>query len=66
VVRLVRSSGVEKAVCFGHGHALRALTMCWLDLDLGLGVHFPLDTSTVSVLGDDRGTPALERWNARL
>jgi hypothetical protein len=28
-------------------------------------VHFPLDTGTVSVLGEDRGQPALERWNAR-
>jgi hypothetical protein len=30
-----------------------------------LGVHFPLDTGTVSVLGEDRGESALERWNAR-
>lgn len=65
VVRLVRSSGVDQAICFGHGHALRALTMCWLGLDLSLGAHFPLDTSTVSILGADRGTPALERWNSR-
>jgi probable phosphoglycerate mutase len=38
--------------------------MRWLGLDLHLGVHFPLDTSTVSVLGEDRGEPALDRWNA--
>ena len=31
--------------------------MRWLGLDLHLGVHFPLDTSTVSVLGEDRGSP---------
>ena len=65
VVDRVRDSGVPRAICFGHGHALRALTMRWLDFDLALGVHFPLDTSTVSVLGSEKGQPALERWNAR-
>jgi broad specificity phosphatase PhoE len=65
VVARVRESGVERAICFGHGHALRALTMRWLGFDLGLGGHFPLDTSTVSVLGEEKGLPSLERWNAR-
>jgi broad specificity phosphatase PhoE len=65
LVARVRESGVKQAICFGHGHALRALTMRWLGFDLSLGVHFPLDTGTVSVLGEDRGEPALERWNAR-
>jgi broad specificity phosphatase PhoE len=65
VVARVRESGVDQAICFGHGHALRALTMRWLGFELSLGVHFPLDTGTVSVLGEDRGEPALERWNAR-
>jgi broad specificity phosphatase PhoE len=65
VVQRVRGSGVERAICFAHGHSLRALAMRWLDFDLTLGVHFPLDTSTVSVLGEEKGQPALERWNAR-
>jgi len=65
VVARVRGSGVERALCFGHGHALRALAMRWLGFDLAVGVHFPLDTSTVSVLGEEKGQPALERWNAR-
>jgi probable phosphoglycerate mutase len=65
VVARVRESGVERAICFGHGHALRALTMRWLGFDLGLGGHFPLDTSTLSVLGEEKGLPSLERWNAR-
>ncbi|HEY5820754.1 MAG TPA: histidine phosphatase family protein [Propionibacteriaceae bacterium] len=65
VVDRVRASGVDQALCFAHGHALRALTMCWLGFDLSLGVHFPLDTSTVSVLGEEKGEPALQRWNAR-
>ena len=66
VVTRVRQSGVERAICFAHGHSLRALAMRWLGFDISLGVHFPLDTSTVSVLGEEKGQPALERWNARL
>lgn len=64
VVTRVRDSGVEQAICFGHGHALRALAMCWLSFDLALGLHFPLETSTVSVLGQEKGEPAMQRWNA--
>jgi broad specificity phosphatase PhoE len=66
VVKRVRDSGVEQAICFAHGHALRALTMRWLEFDLQLGGRFPLDTGTVSVLGEAKGIPALERWNSEL
>ena len=65
VVGRVRDSGVEQAIAFGHGHALRALTLCWLGFDLALGVHFPLDTSSVSILGETKGEPSLDQWNAR-
>lgn len=64
VVGRVRESGVDQAICFAHGHILRALTMTWLSLDLGLGGHFPLDTGTVSILGEAKDIPALEQWNA--
>ena len=66
VVARVRASGVDQAICFGHGHALRALSMRWLELELALGVQFPLDTSTVSVLGEEKNRPALWKWNAEL
>jgi broad specificity phosphatase PhoE len=64
VVARVRASEVDQAICFGHGHALRALTMRWLEFDLARGVQFPLDTSTVSVLGEEKNRPALWKWNA--
>ena len=64
VVKKVRGSGVDQAICFAHGHSLRALALRWLELDLTLGGRFPLDTGTVSVLGEAKGEPALERWNA--
>jgi broad specificity phosphatase PhoE len=66
VVARVRQSGVEQAICFGHGHALRALTLRWLDFPLELGGRFPLDTGTVSILGEEKGIPALQRWNSEL
>jgi probable phosphoglycerate mutase len=40
------------------------LTLCWLGLDLDLGDRFPLDTSTVSILGEAKGKGALRQWNA--
>lgn len=64
VIARIRDSGAELAICFAHGHSLRALTVRWLELDLTIGARFPLDTGTVSVLGEAKGIPALERWNA--
>ncbi|MBO0842395.1 MAG: histidine phosphatase family protein [Nocardioides sp.] len=49
---------------FAHGHSLRALAALWLGLPVSEGRLFHLDTSTVSVLGDDRGQPVVTRWNA--
>lgn len=64
LIEQIRASDVERAICFGHGHALRALTVRWLGLDLMWGAHFPLDTGTLSILGTEKGAPALTRWNA--
>lgn len=57
-------SDVGKVICFGHGHCLRALALCWLSLDFGYGDQFPLDTATVSVLGPYKQGRSLIRWNA--
>jgi probable phosphoglycerate mutase len=48
---------------FAHGHSLRVLAARWLGLDAVDGRIFDLDTATISVLGDDRGTPVVHRWN---
>jgi broad specificity phosphatase PhoE len=53
-----------RVALFGHGHVLRALAARWVDLPLSRASQFLLDTSTVSVLGYYRDTPAVKRWNA--
>jgi broad specificity phosphatase PhoE len=61
VARLRGSEG--DALVFGHAHALRALTARWLGLPVADGRLFRLDTATVSVLGYERETPVVLRWN---
>ena len=63
VVARLRDVG-GAALVFGHAHALRALTARWLGLPVADGRLFKLDTATVSVLGYERETPVVLRWNA--
>ena len=64
VVRRVQDSGVERAICFGHGHSSRVLALCWLGIDVARGQSFPLETGAVCVLGHEKESPAIVRWNA--
>ncbi len=64
VAARVRASGVERAICFGHGHASRVLALCWLDFPIIFGQSFPLEVASVSVLGREKESPAVLRWNS--
>lgn len=61
VARIREASG--PVLVFAHGHVLRVLTARWLGLEASEGRLFRLDTSTVSVLGHERESPVLLRWN---
>lgn len=59
-----RARGCERTLVFAHGHSLRVLTARWLAQPADEGRFFRLDTSTVSVLGFERETPVLLKWNS--
>jgi broad specificity phosphatase PhoE len=48
---------------FAHGHVLRILAACWLGLPSNAGRLFALGTSSFGVLGHERESRVLTRWN---
>jgi len=50
----------------GHGHCLRILATVFLRQELRFGSQILLDAGSVSVLGWERETPAVESWNRTL
>ena len=60
-----RGRGLDGTIALvAHGHLLRIPAGRWLGLAVA-GRHLVLDTTTLSVLGWERETPALVRWNER-
>ncbi len=51
-------------LAFAHGHVLRVLTARWLQMDVAAGARFALAAAGLSVLGHERETEVIERWNA--
>ncbi len=64
VVTRVREAGVDRAICFAHGHALRVLALCWLDFPIAFGQSFPLAVASISVMGHEKESAAIIRWNS--
>ena len=52
-----------RVMLFGHGHQLRILAACYLDLPPDAARHLFLGTASVSVLGHEHGWPAVLLWN---
>ena len=50
-------------VLFAHGHVLRVLAARWLGLAPTEGRLFALDPATISILGHERETRVVRRWN---
>lgn len=47
----------------GHGHTTRILTSVWLRTEPRFGAQLELDAGSVSVLGYERRSPSIQRWN---
>jgi len=62
VIEVARGAGGTVAV-FAHGHLLRVIGARWMDLPPDRGARLALSTTSISVLGWERETPVLERWN---
>ena len=60
--RALRADG--DVALFGHGHILRILAACWLELPPGCARLFALDTAAVGVLGYERDVRVISHWNA--
>jgi broad specificity phosphatase PhoE len=64
IVERVRRERCERALLFGHGHLLRVLAARWVGQQAAFGANLLLDVATVSVLGWERDTSAIVRWNS--
>jgi broad specificity phosphatase PhoE len=62
IIEAAKSAEGDVAL-FAHGHVLRVLTACWLGLAPDAGRLFALGTAAVSVLGHERETAAIIKWN---
>lgn len=62
VIHRALEAGGDVAL-FSHGHLLRILTTVWLGLEPASGRLLALDTASTSVLGYERETRVITRWN---
>lgn len=62
ILRKLKASQGDIAL-FSHGHFLRVLTACYLGLPPQEGSRLVLSPASLSILGNERTTPALLLWN---
>ena len=65
VVARIRAAAPERALVFGHGHALRVLAARWLGLPAADGHVFVLGPAGVARLGTEHGRPVVSAWGLR-
>ena len=64
VDRVIASLGEGDVALFAHGHVLRVLAARWIGLEPEAGALLALGTGTLSVLGYERETRVVRRWNS--
>ena len=62
IARLLSVDG--DTVAFAHGHILRVLTARWLEMEPAAGARWVLGAGSTSLLGYERDTRVIQRWNA--
>jgi probable phosphoglycerate mutase len=62
VIDAARAAGGDVAL-FAHGHVLRVVGARWIGLAPDHGAGLALSTASISVLGWERETAVVERWN---
>jgi probable phosphoglycerate mutase len=62
VLERLQAAGGD-VIAFAHGHILRVLAARWVGEDAAFGGRLLLRAGGLSVLGYERETPALARWN---
>jgi broad specificity phosphatase PhoE len=63
ITRALAAGEGGKVALFAHAHILRILAARWVGLEARGGELFALGTGSVSVLGWERETRVIERWN---
>ncbi|HXX91977.1 MAG TPA: histidine phosphatase family protein [Acidimicrobiales bacterium] len=58
-----RHAAAGDVLLFAHGHLLRVVAARWIGLDGASGARLALDPASISILGHERDTAVLERWN---
>jgi broad specificity phosphatase PhoE len=52
-----------EVMVFAHGHILRVLAARWIEMPVSAGARLALSAGAVSVLGHERETRVVRRWN---
>ena len=58
------ADGDGEALAFAHGHILRVVAARWVGMEVSAGARLALAAGAISVLGHERETRVIERWNS--